>query len=253
MNRQNSPIPPAIPHRRALLAASCHEPVKLMAQSFALRRLAGSLDWDDATKAGGVTDADVDVLVPLIIGNRTPAHMLRGVDDRLHACVGHLMRKERITQGDLSKLHSIVAADAPPGIRRGYVKIDGVDAATATFVPPPPSKLGAYFKDIVASFDPSASAGLGLLHPVAVAAQMIMVHPFADGNGRMSRAAFFVAGRRCDPRTMLDAARCLWANGNERMYAICNHVIDFGWSDEAVFRLLDRLFPFLGKDSGVAT
>ena len=168
--------------------------------------------------------------------------MLRESNAGQAAFFAHLLRKPRISQGDLLRLHTLLAPESVAGLRRGHVKVDGCDVATATFVPPPPQGVNSYFKDLVEFANAPSAASLNALHPIAAAAQTIIVHPFADGNGRMSRAMFFLLGRhRFDSPTLLAVAERLWGNGDEMMYAICNAVIDDGWSSASLVRTINSL------------
>lgn len=227
--------------RHALFAASCHIPKKLSAHRDELIRFGATLkplSFSDEM----LTEEDfVSEALASILGKRGPKQLARESDGRMRAYLTHLLRKNRITQADLLKLHSILAPDAPPGLRRHYANFDGWDAASAVYVAPPPSMLNAYLKDFIESFNVDVSA-LGVLHPLSLAVQMVLVHPFVDGNGRMARASFVLASRKYrGGREVLANIDRLWSNGCLLIHAICNSVIDNGWSELDFTELLKTL------------
>ena len=127
-----------------------------------------------------------------------------------------------ITEKQLLRLHALIVrglvADAKAGkykTRPNYV----VDAhKRVVFTPPAPAQCPGLMRDLVKWVNRKSN-----IHPVIVSAvfhhQCVSVHPFADGNGRLSRAAaqWILYQRKFDPRHILSLDD-FYANDRQRYY-----------------------------------
>lgn len=92
---------------------------------------------------------------------------------------------ERVTQVDIRSLHSLVVGD-DPNLPDGAYRQIGVIISGAEYRPPEPLEVPARMADLVEWVNEPTKR-----HPVVVAAvahhELVAIHPFADGNGRVSR------------------------------------------------------------------
>jgi Fic family protein len=113
--------------------------------------------------------------------------------------------------------HWEVFKDTKPDVA-GRVRRHGVRIAGSRFVPPSPVELQPMLDDFFAWYRRSGSS----LHPVELAAlahlRFVTIHPFADGNGRMSRLIMnFVLRRAGYPMLNIEARdRAAYYNALER-------------------------------------
>lgn len=127
-----------------------------------------------------------------------------------------------ITEKRLLQLHALIVqglvADTKTGeykIRPNYV----VDARKrVVFTPPPPAQCPGLMRELIKWVNSRTGT-----HPVIVSAvfhhQCVSIHPFADGNGRLARAAaqWILYQRRFDPRHILPLDD-FYANDRQRYY-----------------------------------
>jgi Fic family protein len=89
------------------------------------------------------------------------------------------------------------ALDRSAGVlreRQNWIGGSGYNPCTATFVPPPPDEVRALLEDLCAFMNGDDLPGVA---QAAIAhAQFETIHPFADGNGRVGRAAIHLVLRR---------------------------------------------------------
>ncbi|MGP9538113.1 Fic family protein [Brachybacterium sp. AOP43-C2-M15] len=101
-------------------------------------------------------------------------------------------RTEAMSEADLLALHFMVQGydlDRSPGrYRRGEVFVHDDDSQRTVYTGPEVDAVPGLMSDYLASL---AELGASDLHPMVQGAMahlnLVMIHPFADGNGRMSR------------------------------------------------------------------
>lgn len=107
---------------------------------------------------------------------------------------------KRIDIRMLSSLHSkISGCSSPASFRDSVVWVDGLRPKDAALIPCPPSMVPVLLEDyfaFIARTDVSNWVRLALGYY-----QLLMIHPFFDGNGRLSRLVSLVHGERFMPRS----------------------------------------------------
>lgn len=73
-------------------------------------------------------------------------------------------------------------------VREVPAYIGGRSLADADYVAPPPDALGGYLDDLLNYVNATPPQDNPIAHAGIAQLQLVLVHPFADGNGRMSRA-----------------------------------------------------------------
>lgn len=102
--------------------------------------------------------------------------------------VRRIVAKKDVTVGDLITLNAKVLQLPVRSFRSGAMWVGSEHPADSTFVAPPPSSVGPLMKDLVYTINDRS------LHPLVAGCvalnQMLLIHPFANGNGRTARAVF---------------------------------------------------------------
>jgi Fic family protein len=135
--------------------------------------------------------------------------------------------------------HWEIFKDTKPDVA-GRVRRHGVRISGSRFVPPSPVELQPMLEDLFAWYRRSESS----LHPVELAAlvhlKFVTIHPFADGNGRMSRLIMnFVLRRAGYPMFNIEARdRAAYYNALERSQLKADDEIFARW----LFRRYRREF-----------
>jgi hypothetical protein len=168
--------------------------------------------------------------IPFILGGGDigSAFSRSASSDGLGPLFSKLVRKRSIRDDDLLTLHATLAPVTERGIRKTFMRCGGFDLSSALYLPPPPEVLRGYFKDIGAYLGGMAADPDGwFVGAVASAVQILLVHPFEDGNGRVARAVFALCGCRSigyDLNVVRELER-LWGEGCLLIHAISYRVI----------------------------
>ncbi len=105
---------------------------------------------------------------------------------RMLSCIDKHDAGQKITIDALIKLHKRLTLNkVKPGLRRAPIAVKNPLTNLVDFVPPLPSAMGRYLDtllELVNGSDPSLQRSALLLH------RLVHIHPFCDGNGRLSRA-----------------------------------------------------------------
>ncbi|MDA8296353.1 MAG: Fic family protein [Actinomycetota bacterium] len=141
----------------------------------------------------GVSAPIVDVvLAEHDADSHTPAGWVAANLAATNQAIAHASGTDRLGLGELCRWHeALMAASPTPARHVGRIRdeqgwIGGHPPFDAHLVAPPPGTLAALLDDLLAFVNDTE------VHPVAAAgvahAQFEIVHPFADGNGRIGRA-----------------------------------------------------------------
>ncbi len=141
----------------------------------------------------GVTAPVVDVVLAELGASdaRTAAAWVAANLAAAHEAIAHAAGTEPLSVEELCRWHEALMAGSPtPAHYVGCVRneqgwIGGPTPFEANLVTPPPTRLGELLTDLLAfvnSTDVDAVATAAIAH-----AQFEIIHPFADGNGRVGR------------------------------------------------------------------
>lgn len=135
---------------------------------------------------------------PLILGGGNPASAFArsAVAPVFSELFCKLVEKRSIREPDILRLHTVLAPGAQSGLREVNVRCGGFDTSTAIYVPPPPKNIPGLTKDIALFAAQRFEFDRGLIQSIVLAIQILIVHPFHDGNGRVSRALFALCACR---------------------------------------------------------
>jgi hypothetical protein len=128
----------------------------------------------------------------------------------------------RLTKRSLIKANALVLAQRKSSLRNGPMWVGASNPMHAWYVAPPANKVEALVMNLV-EFNHSHDDLPILLRACASMCQLLLVHPFADGNGRTARALLL--------GMMLPEFKCR----------------------STLFYLLDRLWEFQGSALHAAT
>jgi Fic family protein len=102
------------------------------------------------------------------------------------AMFGLLDASKSLTEADICRLHALFYQQVDAA-QAGQYRQQRVFISGSRFTPPPPAKLPEQMGQLVAWMQENENS----LHPVVFAAQVhkrfVFIHPFIDGNGRVSR------------------------------------------------------------------
>jgi Fic family protein len=142
----------------------------------------------------GVTAPVVDIVLAEHqgTGGHTPAAWVAANLAATSQAVAHAIGTDPLTVDELCRWHGALMAGSPAPARHvGCLRdeqgwIGGPTPLEAHLVTPPPSELSALVADLLVFVN---GTGSGPVAAAAIAhAQFEVVHPFADGNGRLGRA-----------------------------------------------------------------
>jgi Fic family protein len=194
------------------------------------------------------------VLEGVTVGGKTLREHLEAINHReaIRYVEQIVQTSEPLSEWQIRNLHRLVLKGIDDDNAGRYRSVD-VAIAGARQAPPPHYVLAERMADFMAWYVNTGAA----LHPVARAAEVhtrfVLIHPFADGNGRTARlllnlellkAGFWPVvvpvERRLDYYTSLDAA---WGNGEPGDFEPSNRLIA-----ELVKGALADLLAFLRRD-----
>lgn len=133
-----------------------------------------------------------------------PLHDVREAEAHRGVFYGMLSHRGDLNESLITEWHYELLKDTKPAIA-GKIRDHQVYVAGSRFVPPPPVEVRLLLREFFRWYDRSKR----VLHPVELAAlahlKFVTIHPFTDGNGRISRLIMnFVLNRHRYP--MLDIA-----------------------------------------------
>lgn len=146
----------------------------------------------------GVAAPVVDVVLAEHAGatGHTPAAWVAANLAAMHRAIVHASGTGRLTVEELCRWHAALMAGSPTPARYvGRIRdeqgwIGGTSPLDAHLVTPPPGDVATLLEDLVVFINATASPGSDV-DPIAAAAvahaQFEVIHPFADGNGRIGR------------------------------------------------------------------
>ncbi|CCG03671.1 Fic family protein [Blastococcus saxobsidens] len=146
----------------------------------------------------GVAAPVVDVILAEHAGpgGHTPAAWVAANLAATEQAIVHAGGTERLTVEELCRWHAALMAGSPtPAQHVGRLReeqgwIGGTSPLDAHLVTPPPGELAGLLEDLVV-FVNDAGISRSAVDPIAAAAiahaQFEVIHPFADGNGRIGR------------------------------------------------------------------
>lgn len=184
--------------------------------------------------------------LPTIVGQGdTPATFERHFGNAFMDIFPRLVEKRSLRLEDILTCHAALAPEAPQGLRKSSVHCGGRDVATAVYLPPPAATLDAYMKDLLLFIKEDAPRLKCWFMPALVTAiQLILVHPFLEGNGRTARALFAIIACRhsgCD-REIVTALQNIWAAESLLIEALSSRISQDGWRRNVFVNLESRLW-----------
>ncbi len=123
-----------------------------------------------------------------VIPNDPEALLLAFQIEQFEKSKSYLKSSEIITKDVLCKVNKMLASEkSNTGSIRKSQNFIGKSLSKAKYVPPSPEKLNDLLEDLVNFINKKA---LSINDILAIHCQLIAVHPFADGNGRLARVLF---------------------------------------------------------------
>jgi len=191
--------------------------------------------------AGVSLDEFLDAATPIVVGQGdTPDTFTRAPVRDFAVVFRRLVQKRSLRLDDLLDCHAAIAPEAASCLRRGDVHCGGVSRESAVYLPPPAITLSGYLKDLLLFINNDGRRMAEWFVPSLVAAaQLVLVHPFAEGNGRTARALFAIIACRHSgfDRGIVVAMQRLWSHESLLIEAVCSRVISNGWQQKTLVGL----------------
>lgn len=167
--------------------------------------------------------------------------------------------RKSITHSEVLKLHRILAAEVmDQGTAGQYRKIR---VRVGDYIPPPPDQVRAMMSDLLFWWNTDAGKVSALLGAAIVHHQFEIIHPFADGNGRVGRmlGLWELYRRGFDNHHIFSIDEFYWED-RPRYYAALERVGQDGgdltsWLEycaDGLFVTLERVWSRIQKLSGTA-